>query len=83
MLDVRNNNILVEILEEETSNIFIPPVFKAGMADCKIGKVFDHGPKAKVSIGATVLFGKWQGEEVVYQGKRLSVIKPQAIAAIK
>lgn len=81
---VRKNNIFVKTIEEDIGNgLFIPPLFRDGMKETKLGLVMHCGPKALVKPGDTVVFGKWSGVEISYQGVQMLIIKSSHITAIK
>lgn len=78
---------MVEPVEEEQGKIFIPPVFRDRMKNAYTGRVFACGPGSNgvpmpVKPGDTVVFNKWQGTQIEYQGKKMVVIKPNLIYAV-
>jgi len=83
-VQVRRDNIFVKPIEEDIGNgLFIPPLFRAGMQETKLGQVMFCGPKTPVKKGDVVVFGKWSGEEISYQGEHMMLIRSGHITAIK
>lgn len=87
-----HNNVLIERIEAETKTtggIIIPDTAKEKPAEGKViavgeGLKDDDGKRISpdVKVGDKVLFSKWGGTEIKYDGKELIIIKESDILAI-
>ncbi|HYE59753.1 MAG TPA: co-chaperone GroES [Candidatus Kapabacteria bacterium] len=87
------DRVVVKLLKEEEvtkSGIVLPDtVDKEKKAEGEVvavgpGKILDNGNRApmEVSVGDTVLFEKWGGEEVEVDGKEYKIVDAEKILAI-
>jgi chaperonin GroES len=86
------DRVLVEVLEAEEKTkggIILPDTAKEEKTEGKVisvgsGKVLDSGKRQTldVSVGDRVIFGKYSGDEIVVDGKKLKVVKENEILAI-
>lgn len=92
MLKPLGNRVLLEVKKEEektASGLVLPDSAKEKPQTAKViavgeGKLLDNGVKAAVSVavGDEVLFEKYAGSEVKYQGTEYLVVKDTDIIAI-
>ncbi len=92
MLKPLGNRVLLEVKKEEAktaSGLVLPDSAKekpqtANVVAVGEGKLLDNGNYAKVavSVGDVVLFEKYSGSEVKYEGKEYLVVKDSDIIAI-
>lgn len=92
MLKPLGNRVLLEVKKEEAktaSGLVLPDSAKekpqtANVVAVGEGKLLDNGNYAKiaVSVGDVVLFEKYSGSEVKYQGTEYLVVKDTDIIAI-
>ncbi len=86
------DRVVVKVLEAEektASGIYIPDNAKEKPQQGKIlavgpGKFSEQGERIPVelSVGETVLFAKYSGTEVKYQGEELLVLKESDVLAV-
>lgn len=92
MLKPLGNRVLLELVEEETttpSGIVLPDSAKekpqfATVVAVGAGKLLDSGERStiEVSVGDKVLFEKYSGSEVKYEGTEYLVVKDTDIIAV-
>lgn len=92
MLKPLSNRVILEVTKEEektTSGIVLPDSAKEKPQTAKViavgeGRLLDNGQRAEVSVkeGDVVLFEKYAGTEVKYDGKEYLVVKDTDIIAI-
>ncbi|MDZ7834748.1 MAG: co-chaperone GroES [Alkalibacterium sp.] len=92
MLKPLGNRVLLEVKKEEektASGLVLPGSAKEKPQTAKVvavgeGKLLDNGNYAKiaVSVGDQVLFEKYAGSEVKYQGTEYLVVKDSDIIAV-
>ncbi|EXJ23599.1 Heat shock protein 60 family co-chaperone GroES [Alkalibacterium sp. AK22] len=92
MLKPLGNRVLLEVKKEEektASGLVLPDSAKEKPQTAKViavgdGKLLDNGVKAAVSVavGDEVLFEKYAGSEVKYEGTEYLVVKDTDIIAI-
>jgi len=92
MLKPLGNRVLLELVEEETttpSGIVLPDSAKekpqfATVVAVGEGKLLDSGKRSpiEVSVGDKVLFEKYSGNEVKYEGTEYLVVKDTDIIAV-
>jgi co-chaperonin GroES (HSP10) len=78
----RNQNILVKPFPpEESKNVIIPPLFlkkgqtvHRGVVECSDGKI---------PMGTTIVFQKYAGDQIQFNGQSYVIIKPASIIAIE
>ena len=86
------DRVLVKRVEEETKTtggIYIPDTAKEKEARGKVvavgdGKLLDNGEVRKLDVkkGDTVLFGKYSGTEVKYDGADLIILREDDILGV-
>lgn len=77
------DNIFVEPLVEKDGNVIVPPMFRRKHMNVMKGVTVKCGPDALVGENETILFNKWQDNIVEVDGKKMLIIKPYHILAIK
>ncbi|WP_349409271.1 co-chaperone GroES [Pseudalkalibacillus sp. SCS-8] len=92
MLKPLGDRIVVELVESEektASGIVLPDSAKEKPQEGKIvavgtGRVTDNGEKValEVSEGDTVIYSKYAGTEVKYQGKEYLILRESDVLAI-
>jgi len=92
MLKPLGNRVLLEVVEQEektTSGIVLPDSAKEKPQTAEViavgeGKTLDSGELAKitVNVGDTVVFEKYSGSEVKYDGKEYLVVKDTDLIAV-
>ena|SRR5699024_8335933 len=92
MLKPLGNRVLLELVEEETttpSGIVLPDSAKekpqfATVVAVGAGKLLDSGERStiEVNVGDKVLFEKYSGSEVKYEGTEYLVVKDTDIIAV-
>lgn len=92
MLKPLGNRVLLEVVEEETtttSSIVLPESAKDKPQFAKVvavgeGKLLESGDRLplEVKVGDKVLFEKYAGNEVKYQGTEYLILKDTDIVAI-
>ena len=92
MLKPLGNRVLLEVKKEEektASGLVLPDSAKAKPQTATVvavgeGRVLDNGQRAamEVSVGDTVVFEKYAGSELKYDGKEYLVVKDTDIVAI-
>ena len=92
MLKPLGNRVLLELVEEETTTaggLVIPDSAKEKPQLAKViavgeGKLLDNGERLplEVSVGEKVVFEKYAGTEIKYQGTDYLVLKDTDIIAI-
>lgn len=92
MLKPLSNRVILEVTEEEektVSGIVLPDSAKEKPQTAKVvavgeGRLLDNGQLAKVTVkeGDVVLFEKYAGSEVKYEGNEYLVVKDTDIIAI-
>ncbi|SHE84571.1 chaperonin GroES [Atopostipes suicloacalis DSM 15692] len=92
MLKPLGNRVLLELVEEETttpSGIVLPDSAKekpqfAIVVAVGAGKLLDSGERStiEVNVGDKVLFEKYSGSEVKYEGTEYLVVKDTDIIAV-
>ena len=86
------DKILVQRLEAETqtaSGIFLPESAKEKPQQAKViavgtGKVLDNGERAEFSVkkGDTVVFGKYAGTEIKWNGEEYKILRESDLLAV-
>ncbi|WP_027109058.1 co-chaperone GroES [Lacticigenium naphthae] len=92
MLRPLSNRVLLEVTEKEEktmSGIVLPDSAKEKPQTAKVvaigqGRLLDNGERVAVSVkvGEVVLFEKYAGSEVKYDGKEYLVVKDTDIIAV-
>ncbi|WP_208559245.1 co-chaperone GroES [Marinilactibacillus kalidii] len=92
MLKPLGNRVLLEVIKEEektVSGLVLPESAKEKPQTAKVvavgsGKVLEDGKRAEmdVSVDDKVIFEKYTGSEVKYEGKEYLVVKDTDIIAI-
>lgn len=92
MLKPLGNRVLLEVIKEEektVSGLVLPESAKEKPQTAKVvavgsGKVLDDGKRADmdVAVGDKVIFEKYAGSEVKYEGNEYLVVKDSDIIAI-
>lgn len=92
MLKPLSNRVVLEVVKEEektTSGIVLPDSAKEKPQTAKVvavgeGRLLDNGQRAEISVkeGDTVLFEKYAGSEVKYEGNEYLVVKDTDLIAI-
>ncbi|MCF6139541.1 co-chaperone GroES [Pseudalkalibacillus berkeleyi] len=92
MLKPLGDRIVIELVESEektASGIVLPDSAKEKPQEGKIvavgtGRVTDNGEKValEVSEGDTVIYSKYAGTEVKYQGKEFLILRESDVLAI-
>ncbi|WP_028274007.1 co-chaperone GroES [Atopococcus tabaci] len=92
MLKPLSNRVILDVTKEEektVSGIVLPDSAKEKPQTAKVvavgeGRLLDNGQRAEVSVkeGDVVLFEKYAGTEVKYDGKEYLVVKDTNIIAI-
>lgn len=92
MLKPLSNRVILEVTKEEEktiSGIVLPDSAKEKPQTAKVvavgeGRLLDNGERAEVSVkeGDVVLFEKYAGSEVKYEGNEYLVVKDTDIIAI-
>lgn len=92
MLKPLSNRVILDVTKEEektVSGIVLPDSAKEKPQTAKVvavgeGRLLDNGQRAEVSVkeGDVVLFEKYAGTEVKYDGKEYLVVKDTDIIAI-
>ncbi|WP_161879026.1 co-chaperone GroES [Alkalibacterium sp. MB6] len=92
MLKPLGNRVLLEVKKEEektASGLVLPDSAKEKPQTATVvavgeGRVLDNGQRAamEVSVGDTVVFEKYAGSELKYDGKEYLVVKDTDIVAI-
>ncbi|MEC6748692.1 co-chaperone GroES [Marinilactibacillus sp. GCM10026970] len=92
MLKPLGNRVLLEVIKEEektVSGLVLPESAKEKPQTAKVvavgnGKVLEDGRRAEVdvAVGEKVIFEKYAGSEVKYEGKDYLVLKDTDIIAV-
>ncbi|API88678.1 co-chaperone GroES [Marinilactibacillus sp. 15R] len=92
MLKPLGNRVLLEVIKEEektVSGLVLPESAKEKPQTAKVvavgsGKVLDDGKRADmdVAVGDKVIFEKYAGSEVKYEGNEYLVLKDSDIIAV-
>lgn len=92
MLKPLGDRIIIELVEGEektASGIVLPDSAKEKPQEGKVvavgtGRVTDNGERIslEVSEGNTIIFSKYAGTEVKYQGKELLILRESDVLAI-
>lgn len=83
MLKPLFNNILVKPSEKEkqtSGGIYIPDSVTEKPQD---GEIVAVGPNTKLKVGQRVIYTKWGGNEVEFEGKDYLIIKDVDILGIR
>ena len=80
---------LVELEEKTASGIVLPDTAKEKPQEGKViavgtGRVFDNGERValEVSVGDSIIFSKYAGTEVKYDGNEYLIVRENDILAI-
>lgn len=92
MLKPLGNRVLLEVVKEEektVSGLVLPESAKEKPQTAKVvavgnGRVLDDGKRAEmdIAVGDKVIFEKYAGSEVKYEGSEYLVVKDSDIIAI-
>ncbi|SFK04840.1 chaperonin GroES [Marinilactibacillus piezotolerans] len=92
MLKPLGNRVLLEVIKEEektVSGLVLPESAKEKPQTAKVvavgsGKILDDGKRADmdVAVGDKVIFEKYAGSEVKYEGNEYLVLKDSDIIAV-
>ncbi|MHC0039328.1 co-chaperone GroES [Pseudoneobacillus sp. C159] len=92
MLKPLGDRIVIELVETEektASGIVLPDSAKEKPSEAKViavgtGRVLDNGERValEVSVGDRIIFSKYAGTEVKYQGTEYLIIRENDILAI-
>lgn len=82
-LEVHKNHIFVELLDQNTGKIILPPIFQKSLETVQRGRVEACGPQSFVKPGEVILFEKWAGDAIELNGKKLLRIQPSNLIAVE